>query len=70
MIIHICDRCKKELEEIEKYIIPDFNNCNGIMSNSYYIYDGRPVRVIELCPQCKKRLGFLLSDFLEGSCNA
>lgn len=49
MIIHICDRCKKELEEIEKYMVPDLNSCNGIMSNSYYLY-GNPVRLIELCP--------------------
>ena len=69
MIIHICDRCKKEAEKIEKYMIPDFNNCNGIMSDNYYIY-GRPVRLIESCPQCKKQLEFLLNDFLEGNCNA
>ena len=69
MVIHICDRCKKEAEKIEKYIIPDFNNRNVIMSNNYYIY-GRPIRLIELCPQCKKRLEFLLNDFLEGNCNA
>ena len=69
MVIHICDRCKKEAEKIEKYMIPELNNCNGIMSNSYYIY-GSPVRLIELCPQCKKRLEFLLNDFLEGNCNA
>ena len=62
MVIHICDRCKKEAEKIEKYMIPDFNNCNGIMSDNYYIY-GRPVRLIELCPQCKKQLEFLLNDF-------
>ena len=66
MIIHICDRCKKEAEKIEKYMIPDFN---GIMSDSYYLY-GHPVRLIELCPQCKKQLEFLLDDFLEGNCNA
>ena len=69
MIIHICDRCKKEAEKIEKYIIPDFNNRNVIMSNNYYIY-GRPIRLIELCPQCKKQLEYLLDDFLEGNCNA
>ena len=46
MVIHICDRCQKEAEKIEKYMIPDFNNCNGIMSDNYYIY-GRPVRLIE-----------------------
>ena len=69
MVIHICDRCKKEAEKIEKYMIPDFNNYNGIMSDNYYIY-GRPVRLIELCPQCKKQFEFLLNDFLEGNCNA
>ena len=69
MIIHICDRCKKEAEKIEKYIIPDFNNHSGIMSNSYYIY-GSPVQLIELCPQYKKQIKFLLNDFLEGNCNA
>ena len=69
MVIHICDRCKKEAEKIEKYMIPELNNCNGIISNSYYMY-GSPVRLIELCPQCKKQLEFLLNDFLEGNCNA
>lgn len=66
MIIHKCDRCKKEAEKIENCLIPDFNNnYGGIMSNSYYIIYGRPVRQIELCPQCKKRLEFLLNNFLE-----
>ena len=65
MVIHICDRCKKEAEKIEKYIIPDFNNRSGIMSDNYYIY-GSPVRLIELCPQCKKQLEFLLNDFFGG----
>ena len=65
MVIHICDRCKKEAKKIEKYIIPDFNNRSGIMSDNYYIY-GSPVRLIELCPQCKKQLEFLLNDFFGG----
>ena len=69
MVIHICDTCKKEAEKIEQYMIPELNNCNGIMSNSYYMY-GSPVRLIELCPQCKKQLEFLLNDFLEGNYNA
>lgn len=60
---------KKKQKKIEKYIIPDFNNYSGIMSDNYHIY-GRPVRLIELCPQCKKQLEFLLNDFLEGNCNA
>lgn len=60
---------KKKQKKIEKYIIPDFNNRSGIMSDNYYIY-GSPVRLIELCPQCKKQLEFLLNDFLEGNCNA
>lgn len=70
MVIHICDRCKKEAEKIENCLIPDLNNYGGIVSDSYYMVYGRPVRQIELCPQCKKQLEFLLNDFLEGSCNA
>ena len=69
MVIHICDRCKKEADKIEKYMIAELNNCDGIMSDSYYLY-GHPVRLIELCPQCKKQLEFLLNDFLEGNYNA
>lgn len=57
MVIHIRDRCKKEAEKIEKYMIPDFNNCNGIMPNSYYMY-GNPVRLIKLCPNVKSSLNF------------
>ena len=71
MIVHKCDRCKEEAKKIETYMIPDFDNHSGIISNSsYYMIYGQPVQPIELCPQCKKRLEFLLNDFLEDSNNA
>ena len=62
---------EEEAKKIETYMIPDFDNHSGIISNSsYYMIYGQPVQPIELCPQCKKRLEFLLNDFLEDSNNA
>ena len=63
MVVHKCDRCKEETEKIETCMIPNFNNCGGIISNSYYTFYGQPVRPIELCPKCKKQFEILLNDF-------
>lgn len=65
MTIHVCDRCKKEAKGIESYMIPDFNAYGGVISNDTYEMYGRPIRPIELCPQCKKQLELLLNNFLE-----
>lgn len=64
MMIYKCDRCKEEAKKIETYMIPDFDNHGGIISNSsYYMIYGQPVQPIELCPRCKKQFEILLNDF-------
>lgn len=64
MVIHICDRCKKEAKDLQNCAIPDFDNYGGILPHGCEIY-GRPVRLIELCPDCKQKLELILTNFLK-----
>lgn len=65
MVVHLCDRCKKETKNLETYVIPDFTGGYVGFTRSHYEIYGHPVRMIELCPDCKKELENLLNNFLK-----